>query len=91
MDSLVKIDLLGQSYTLRTDAKRVKAAAEVLRAKLNEYEGATRSNIKLDVALLAGLDLASELLQFRDEQTADPQLELRLQQLMDTVDQHLEA
>ena len=60
MDSLVKIDLLGQSYTLRTDAKRVKAAAEVLRAKLNEYEGATRSNIKLDVALLAGLDLASE-------------------------------
>lgn len=89
MDRLIKIELLGQQYTLRTDAAedKVRAAVELVEAKLGEYQEATRSNIKLNVAILAALDIANEYLQLKDScDKLQLELEARSQEMIRAIE-----
>lgn len=89
MDRVVKIELLGQTYTLRTSTEesKVQAAANLVEGKLEEYQAATRSNIKLDVAILAALDIANEYLQIKDSaEKLKERLEGRSRAIIKTIE-----
>ncbi|MBW2617893.1 MAG: cell division protein ZapA [Deltaproteobacteria bacterium] len=89
MDRVVKIELLGQTYTLRTSTEesKVQAAANLVEAKLEEYQAATRSNIKLDMAVLAALDIANEYLQLKDSaENIKERLEARSRAIIKTIE-----
>ncbi len=89
MDRLVDIELLGQTYTLRTEAEegQVRAAAELVRAKVGEYQAAMRSNIKLNVAVLAALDIANEYLQLKETHwELKNRLEERARRIIDAIE-----
>jgi len=89
LDRVVKIELLGQTYTLRTSTEesKVQAAANLVEAKLEEYQAATRSNIKLDMAVLAALDIANEYLQLKDSaENIKERLEARSRAIIKTIE-----
>jgi len=58
------VEIFGQTYPLRTDAdaEHVRRVAELVDAKMREAAGASRSVSTLQIAVLAAMDLASELL-----------------------------
>ena len=89
MDRVVKIELLGQTYTLRTSTEesKVQDAANLVEAKLEEYQAVTRSNIKLDMAVLAALDIANEYLQLKDStENMKERLEARSRAIIKTIE-----
>lgn len=88
MGNLIKVEILGQEYTLRTktDEAKVIAAAELVKAKTEEYQKATRSTVKLNVAILAALDIANEYLHLRDSQDSiQERLEARSQEILQAI------
>ncbi len=92
MDKLVTIELLGQEYTLRTSAEedQVRAAADLIRHKMEEYRSATRTNVKLNVALLTALDIANEYLRLKDSETSlRRKVEARSRELIAAIEDRL--
>ena len=59
-----QVEIFGQTYSLRTDAdaEHVRRVAELVDQKMREAAGASRSVSTLQIAVLAAMDLASELL-----------------------------
>ncbi|MBW1711774.1 MAG: cell division protein ZapA [Deltaproteobacteria bacterium] len=93
MSNLIKIELLGQEYTLRTstDEAKVLAAAGLLRTKMEEYQAGTKSNIRLNVAILAALDIANEYLQLRDShQNFQERVEVRSKKIIEAIEAEVE-
>jgi cell division protein ZapA len=89
LEQIIKIELLGQEYHIRTttDEEKVYAAAELVREKLDEYRDAARSNIKLNAAILAALDIANEYLQIREQhEEFKKSLELRSKEIIEAIE-----
>jgi len=59
-----QVEIFGQTYSLRTDAdaEHVRRVADLVDQKMREAAGASRSVSTLQIAVLAAMDLASELL-----------------------------
>jgi len=59
-----QVEIFGQTYSLRTDAdaEHVRRVAELVDQKMRETAGASRSVSTMQIAVLAAMDLASELL-----------------------------
>lgn len=69
----VAVRILGQEYRIRSDAdeasvQRIASLVDETMAKIRER---TRTVDSLDLAILAALNLASDLLQSRDEPRGD--------------------
>lgn len=92
MDRLVNIELLGQNYKLRTSAEedQVLAAANLVRTKLDEYQAASPTNVKLNVAVLAALDLANEFIKLeRNNQNDCSKWEDRIREIITRIEARL--
>ncbi len=67
MGTVHQVEIFGQGYTLRADVEgeHVKRVAELVDRKMREVASAARTVSTLQIAVLAAMDLASELLQER--------------------------
>ncbi len=62
---VTQVEIFGQSYTLRADAdeKHVRKVADLVDSKMREVAAGARSVSTLQIAVLAALDIASDLVQ----------------------------
>ena len=60
-----EVEIFGQAYVLRADAdeEHVRKVADLVDSKMREVAAVTRSVSTIQIAVLAALDIASELLQ----------------------------
>lgn len=67
MGTVHQVEIFGQVYTVRADAEgeHVRRVAELVDRKMREAASAARAVSTLQIAVLAAMDLASELLQER--------------------------
>jgi len=89
LGNLVKIDILDQEFTIRTSAEKelVGAAAELVRSRTEEYRSASRTNVKLNVAILAALDIANELLELKSShQLFRDRVEARSKEMIEAIE-----
>lgn len=63
-----EVEIFGQKYVLRSDAdeEHVRMVADLVDGKMREVAGASRSVSTQQIAVLAALDLASEVIQGRN-------------------------
>lgn len=68
---VVEIEILGRRYTLQSDrpASHVKQVASFVDGRLRELAGGGASAVQRDHAILAALNIASELFLLRDRTT----------------------
>ena len=61
----VQVEIFGQTYSLRADADElhVRKVADLVDLKMREVANGSRSVSTLQIAVLAAMDLASDLLQ----------------------------
>ncbi|MBW2647025.1 MAG: cell division protein ZapA [Deltaproteobacteria bacterium] len=71
MDSVIEIKLLGQVYALKTElnASQAKAVAEYVEEKVGAIDKISRHHSKLDVIVLAILDIANDFLEIQQKQS----------------------
>lgn len=60
-----QVEIFGQSYALRSDAdeQHVRKVADLVDSKMREVAAGARSVSTLQIAVLAALDIASDLVQ----------------------------
>jgi cell division protein ZapA len=63
------VEIFGQTYSLRadTDDEQVRRVAALVDRKMREVAAGSRSVSTMNIAVLAALDLASEVLQSQTE------------------------
>jgi cell division protein ZapA (FtsZ GTPase activity inhibitor) len=68
---VVEIEILGRRYTLQSDrpAGHIKQVALFVDGRLRELAGGSASAVQRDHAILAALNIASELFLLRDRTT----------------------
>jgi cell division protein ZapA len=69
MERLVEIKILGQTYTVKTDADEdyIQEVARYVNEKMDEVLKKTRSVSTLNVAILTALNIADDLLKEREK------------------------
>ncbi len=69
MDSVIEIKLLGQVYALKTElnASQAKAVAEYVEEKVGAIDKISRQHSKLDVIVLAILDIANDFVEIQQK------------------------
>ncbi len=62
MKNLVRVEILGREYTLKTDEgeEKVKKIAELVNEKLKKISESSKNVNTFNVAILAALDIASD-------------------------------
>lgn len=62
MKNLVRVEILGREYTLKSDEgeERVRKIAEYVNEKIKKISDNTKTISTLNVAILAALDIANE-------------------------------
>ena len=82
--------ILGQQYTLRTDATsdQVREVVDFVRQSLEEVTGRHRAVDSLDAAVLALLNVAGSFLQMKRTDQAQMQ---EVKQLIDRIDRVLDT
>ena len=71
IDRLVEIKIMGQTYTVKTDAEEdyIQAIARYVNEKMDEVLKKTKSVSTLNVAILTALNIADDLLKEREKRT----------------------
>ena len=71
-ERLVEIQVLGQTYTVKTDSEEVhiQAVARYVNEKAEEILKKTKSVSSLNVAILTALNIADDLLKEREKRLA---------------------
>lgn len=90
MKHAVQVTILGQQYTLKSDAPPEEVAKVVafVNEKLSEVAASGRVVDSLNVAVLALLNVGASYIQLLDEKpSADGHLEARLRQLLLRLEQ----
>jgi cell division protein ZapA len=84
------VTILGQQYTLRTDATsdQVREVVDFVRQSLEEVTGRHRAVDSLDAAVLALLNVAGSFLQMKRTDQAQMQ---EVKQLIDRIDRVLDT
>ena len=87
MNPTVQIRVLGRDYSLRSQGSedQVRRVVEFVEIKLAETASG-RSVDTRDLTVLTLLNLAGQFLQLRDQGSQDGELDLRLQQLVESLE-----
>ncbi len=87
MNPTVQIRVLGRDYSLRSQGSedQVRRVVEFVETKLAETASG-RSVDTRDLTVLTLLNLAGQFLQLRDQGSQDGELDLRLQQLVESLE-----
>ncbi len=88
----VAVQILGREYRIRTDSDEdaVHAAAELVETTLGRVKGRAATVDTVDVAIMAALNLANQLIAQRDA-APPPVDDARLEQLSLLVESALDA
>jgi cell division protein ZapA len=92
MSSSKKIQIYGKTYSLKSSSSEVDAeeVADYVDSRMRELATARRKTSTLDLAILAALNIAQELLELKDQTEAKDELEEdKIRQLVDALDKEL--
>ncbi len=93
---LFKLDLLGQSLTIRSneDPANTAKVVDYLNLKLNEVQRETRLSDPVKISLLAALNVVEELLALRSREDREPpdsvEIEAITERLISRIDLSLQ-
>jgi cell division protein ZapA len=93
MSSSKKVQIYGKTYSLKSSSSEVDAEelAGYVDSKMRELATARSKTSTLDLAILAALNIAQELLELKDQTEAKGELEEeKIQQLVDALDKELQ-
>ena len=93
MSSSKKIQIYGKTYSLKSSSSEVDAeeVAGYVDSKMRELATARSKTSTLDLAILAALNIAQELLELKGQAEAKGELEEeKIQQLVDALDKELQ-
>ena len=94
MSSSKKIQIYGKTYSLKSSSSEVDAeeVAGYVDSKMRELATALSKTSTLDLAILAALNIAQELLELKGQTEAKGELEEeKIQQLVDVLDKELQG
>ena len=94
MASSKKIQIYGKTYSLKSSSSEVGAedAASYLDSKMKDLANALSKTSTLDLAILAALNIAQELLELKSHMKAKDRAEdEKIQQLIVALDKDLQA
>ena len=87
---VVEIEILGRRYALRSDRppEHLRAVAAYVDGKLRELSGGRPASVQRDHAILAALNIASELFHVQRQSSLDSRsLDARLGSLVALIDE----
>ncbi len=93
MASSKKIQIYGKTYSLKSSSSEVEAeeAAGYVDSKMKELANASSKTSTLDLAILAALNIAQELLELKNQAGAkDEAGEKKIRQLVAALDKELQ-
>ena len=85
----VEVKVLGQTYTIKTDAEEshIQRVVDYVNEKIEEILRKTKTISSLNVAILAALNIADDLLKEREKRKAFlREVELRSKDLVEKID-----
>src|SRR4030066_1823074 len=88
-ERLVEIKVLGQTYTVKTDAEEdyIQTVAKYVNEKMDEVLKKTKSVSTLNVAILTALNIADDLLKEKEKRVALLQeVEAKSKDLVEKID-----
>ena len=91
---MAKIEIYGKSYNLKSSSGEiiVEEAAAYVDAKMHELANARKKTLSIDLAVLAALNIAQELLELQKETDASGQVrEEKIQQLVDALENEIQT
>jgi cell division protein ZapA len=94
MSSSKKIQIYGKTYNLKSSSSEVDAeeVADYVDSRMRELATARSKTSTLDLAILAALNIAQELLELKDQTEAKDELEEdKIRQLVDALDKELQG
>ena len=94
MSSSKKIQIYGKTYSLKSSSSEIDAeeVAGYVDSKMRELATARSKTSTLDLAILAALNIAQELLELKGQAEAKGELEEeKIQQLVDVLDKELQG
>ena len=94
MSSSKKIQIYGKTYSLKSSSSEVDAeeVAGYVDSRMRELATARSKTSTLDLAILAALNIAQELLELKGQTEAKGELEEeKIQQLVAALDKELQA
>jgi cell division protein ZapA len=94
MSSSKKIQIYGKTYSLKSSSSEIDAeeVAGYVDSRMRELAAARSKTSTLDLAILAALNIAQELLELKGQTEAKGELEEdKIQQLVAALDQELQA
>lgn len=86
----VQVEIFGQTYSLRADADEahVRKVADLVDLKMREVANGSHSVSTLQIAVLAAMDLASDMLQQRNgDARLREQVEQRSRAMLERIEQ----
>jgi cell division protein ZapA len=92
-ENSVEIKVLGQTYTVKTDAEEshIQDVVRYVNEKIDEILKKTRTVSSLNVAVLAALNIADDLLKEREKRRALLQeVEVKSRDLVEKIDRSIE-
>ena len=90
--NVLKVRIYGAEYPVRSheDVNRIKEVAEYVDKKMREVDQNVRVDSSLKVAILASLNIAHELFDYRDEtERIRIKLEEKIKELNSRIEQQL--
>lgn len=94
MASSKKIQIYGKTYSLKSSSSEVKAeeVAEYVDSRMRELATARSKTSTLDLAILAALNIAQELLELKGQSVVREEEEgKKIQQLVSELDKELQG
>ena len=94
MSSSKKIQIYGKTYSLKSSSSKMDAeeVAGYVDSRMRELAAARSKTSTLDLAVLAALNIAQELLELKDQTEAKGELEEeKFQQLVAALDKELQG
>ena len=94
MSSSKKIQIYGKTYSLKSSSSEVDAeeVAGYVDSRMKELSTARSKTSTLDLAILAALNIAQELLELKSRTQAEDKLEEeKIQQLVAALDKELQG
>ena len=94
MSSSKKIQIYGKTYSLKSSSSEMDAeeVAGHVDSRMRELATARSKTSTLDLAILAALNIAQELLELKGQTEAKGELEEeKIQQLVDALDKELQG
>lgn len=90
---VLKINIYGTEYPIKSDAQTdteyIERVAAYVDQKMREIEKNTEAKSSLKVAILAALNITDEFFQERGKQNLPAEVENKIKNLTESLEQHL--